>query len=124
MALYRCMGKGGSGAVLEKTQKMLTSSEELTTTGPSYTFTKAYKFVRLKITRNSVTTQGNPTINITLSGSDTDNIANGSSFTPAVNTSKTAVFYDVSANSSINVRRTSSGGSAARYSTFDLDMYN
>lgn len=125
MALYRCMGKGGgSGAVLEKTQKLLTSTEELTTTGVSYTFTKAYKFVRVRITRNSTTTQGNPTILPSIASYETDNLSNGQSFSLAVSSSKTMVFYDLPQGAAITIKRSSSSGSAARYSSFDLDMYN
>lgn len=120
--LVEMLSSAGGGGQIVNTEKLLTSSEALDTV--YYMFTRAYKFVRLRITRNSVATQGSPTLRMDLTDAESDNIANGSTFAPTVNTRKTAVFFDVPVGAQLTVKRTSTSGSAARYSEFDIDMYN
>lgn len=125
MAYYRtAMSGGGSGIV--NTVKLLTDSQALTSTGVTYTFPSNYKFARVRIVRNNVATQGQPNIRISCSV-DTTNLSNDQNyFTMTVNKSVSAVFFDITNGATITIKRVSSGttGEGARYSEFDIDMYN
>lgn len=116
-------GGAGGGTTPTQTETLLTSSEELTTSGVYTTATRHWSFIRVVITRNSTTTQGTPVINISLSDSDQTNVANPSSVSALVNNTYSVIFYDVAQWSTVTVKRTSSAGSAARYSACEVQFF-
>lgn len=116
-------GGGGGGTTPSSTESLLSSSEELTTSGVYTTTTQAWSFIRVVLTRNSTSTQGQPVVSVSLSSSDQDNVANPASISPTMNNTYTVVFYNVAQYSTLTIKRASSAGSAARYSACEVQYF-